>query len=60
MIPLISSICNGPLDVCHLPRFWWKEERVRSEPRSPSAFMTSGEWRNNLSTFVRRFESAKR
>jgi hypothetical protein len=24
MIPLISSICNGPLDVCHLPRFWWK------------------------------------
>ena len=24
MIPLISSICSGPLDVCHLPRFWWK------------------------------------
>ena len=24
MIPLISSICYGPLDVCHLPRFWWK------------------------------------
>jgi hypothetical protein len=24
MIPLISSICYGPLEVCHLPRFWWK------------------------------------
>lgn len=24
MIPLISSICHGPLEVCHLPRFWWK------------------------------------
>ncbi len=24
MIPLISSLCYGPLDVCHLPRFWWK------------------------------------
>ena len=24
MIPLISSICQGPLGVCQLPRFWWK------------------------------------
>ncbi|MEO2004274.1 MAG: hypothetical protein ABGY41_09255 [Candidatus Poribacteria bacterium] len=24
MIPLISSICHGPLKICHLPRFWWK------------------------------------
>ncbi len=24
MIPLISTICYGPIDVCHLPRFWWK------------------------------------
>ena len=24
MIPLISSICYGPLGVCQLPRFWWK------------------------------------
>ncbi len=24
MIPLISSICYGPLEVCQLPRFWWK------------------------------------
>ncbi|MDA0746657.1 MAG: hypothetical protein O2954_09055 [bacterium] len=24
MIPLISSICHGPLEICHLPRFWWK------------------------------------
>ena len=24
MIPLISSICHGPLGVCQLPRFWWK------------------------------------
>ncbi|MBT3266299.1 hypothetical protein HN371_04050 [Candidatus Poribacteria bacterium] len=24
MIPLISSICHGPLEVCQLPRFWWK------------------------------------
>ncbi|HCR17375.1 MAG TPA: hypothetical protein DIU35_07810 [Candidatus Latescibacteria bacterium] len=24
MIPLISSLCYGPEEVCHLPRFWWK------------------------------------
>ena len=24
MIPLISSLCYGPLEVCQLPRFWWK------------------------------------
>ncbi|MBI4530497.1 MAG: hypothetical protein HY709_03155, partial [Candidatus Latescibacteria bacterium] len=24
MIPLISSICYGPLGVCQLPRLWWK------------------------------------
>jgi len=24
MIPLISSMCQGPLGVCQLPRFWWK------------------------------------
>ncbi len=24
MIPLISSICYGPIGVCQLPRFWWK------------------------------------
>jgi len=24
MIPLISSLCYGPQEVCHLPRFWWK------------------------------------
>ena len=24
MIPLISSLCRGPLGVCQLPRFWWK------------------------------------
>jgi hypothetical protein len=24
MIPLISSMCRGPLGVCQLPRFWWK------------------------------------
>ncbi len=24
MIPLISSLCKGPLDVAQLPRFWWK------------------------------------
>ena len=24
MIPLISSMCEGPLGVCQLPRFWWK------------------------------------
>ena len=24
MIPLISSQCYGPLEVCHLPRLWWK------------------------------------
>ena len=24
MIPLISSNCYGPLEVCQLPRFWWK------------------------------------
>ncbi len=24
MIPLISSHCYGPLEVCHLPRLWWK------------------------------------
>ena len=24
MIPLISSQCYGPLEICHLPRLWWK------------------------------------
>ncbi len=24
MVPLISSICQGALGVCQLPRFWWK------------------------------------
>lgn len=24
MIPLISSLCYGPLGVCQLPRTWWK------------------------------------
>ena len=24
MIPLISSMCKGPLGVCQLPRTWWK------------------------------------
>jgi hypothetical protein len=24
MIPLIGSICRGPLDICQLPRTWWK------------------------------------
>ena len=24
MIPLISSQCYGPLQICHLPRLWWK------------------------------------
>jgi hypothetical protein len=24
MIPLISSLCYGPLEVCQLPRLWWK------------------------------------
>lgn len=24
MIPLISTLCYGPLEVCQLPRFWWK------------------------------------
>ena len=24
MIPLVSSLCYGPLEVCQLPRFWWK------------------------------------
>jgi len=24
MIPLISSMCRGPLGVCQLPRTWWK------------------------------------
>ena len=24
MIPMISSICYGPLKVCQLPRTWWK------------------------------------
>ena len=24
MIPLISSVCYGPLGVCQLPRTWWK------------------------------------
>ena len=24
MIPLIGSICTGPLGVCQLPRTWWK------------------------------------
>ena len=24
MIPLISSICYGPLGICQLPRLWWK------------------------------------
>ncbi len=24
MIPLIGSICKGPLGVCQLPRTWWK------------------------------------
>jgi hypothetical protein len=24
VIPLISSICYGPLEICQLPRFWWK------------------------------------
>ena len=24
MIPLISSLCQGTLGVCQLPRFWWK------------------------------------
>ena len=24
MIPLVSTLCEGPLGVTHLPRFWWK------------------------------------
>ena len=24
MIPLVSSLCYGPLVICQLPRFWWK------------------------------------
>jgi len=24
MIPLIGSICQGPLGICQLPRTWWK------------------------------------
>ena len=24
MVPLISSLCYGPLEVCQLPRLWWK------------------------------------
>ena len=24
MIPLISSLCYGPLEACQLPRLWWK------------------------------------
>ena len=24
MIPLVSSLCEGPLGVAHLPRIWWK------------------------------------
>ena len=24
MIPLISTLCKGPLDIAQLPRFWWK------------------------------------
>ena len=24
MIPLISTLCQGPLGVAQLPRFWWK------------------------------------
>ncbi|MDE3258545.1 MAG: hypothetical protein OYM47_11970 [Gemmatimonadota bacterium] len=24
MIPLLSSLCYGPLEVCQLPRTWWK------------------------------------
>ena len=24
MVPLISSVCQGTLGVCQLPRFWWK------------------------------------
>ena len=24
MIPLIGNICRGPLDICQLPRTWWK------------------------------------
>lgn len=24
MIPLIGSACRGPLDICQLPRTWWK------------------------------------
>lgn len=24
MIPLVSSLCYGPLEVCQLPRTWWK------------------------------------
>ena len=24
MIPLISSLCCGPMEICQLPRLWWK------------------------------------
>ena len=24
MTPLVSTLCEGPLGVAHLPRFWWK------------------------------------
>ena len=30
MIPLISSLCYGPSEVCQLPRFWWKNVTCRA------------------------------
>ena len=38
MIPLISSMCRGPVGVCQLPRFWWKavlRQAGRLDPEYP-------------------------
>ena len=42
MIPLISSLCRGPLGVAHLPRFWWKNLLHQADQLDPSYPHNSG------------------
>ena len=37
MIPLVSSLCYGPMEICQLPRLWWKVQL-----RLPKRYLRQG------------------
>lgn len=42
MIPLISTLCQGPLGIAQLPRFWWKNLLHQAGQLDPSYPHNSG------------------